>query len=111
MGEGMVELSLVVAELSAALMPVASALALHLGVAEAIQRLGTDDQRERYLPSMANYDTVGVLGLSETNTDSSTDVGLRVGLAESQRGFNAFTSRARPADGCGRGSSTRCRRS
>jgi alkylation response protein AidB-like acyl-CoA dehydrogenase len=45
MGEGMVELSVVTEELSAVLMPVASALALHLGVAEVIQRFGTEEQR------------------------------------------------------------------
>lgn len=71
MGEGLVELSLVTEELAAALMPVASALALHLGVAEAIQRFGTDRQREQYLPAMAAYDTVGVLGLSEANAGSN----------------------------------------
>ena len=70
MGEGMVELALVVEELSAALMPVASALALHLGVAEVIERFGTADQRERWLPSMASFDAVAALGLSETNAGS-----------------------------------------
>jgi alkylation response protein AidB-like acyl-CoA dehydrogenase len=70
MGEGMVELALVTEELSAALMPVASALALHLGVAEVIQRFGTDDQRETHLPAMAAYDTVGALGLSEADAGS-----------------------------------------
>ncbi|WP_276259924.1 acyl-CoA dehydrogenase family protein [Haloglomus litoreum] len=69
-GEGLVELALVTEELSAELMPVASALALHLGVAEAVQRLGTDAQRERFLPEMAAFDTVGALGLSETNAGS-----------------------------------------
>lgn len=71
MGEGSVELSILVEELSAALMPVASALALHLSVAEIIQRFGTDEQRERYLSEMAAYDTVGVLGLSEENAGSN----------------------------------------
>ncbi|WP_135304885.1 acyl-CoA dehydrogenase family protein [Haloarcula amylovorans] len=70
LGEGMLELSIMTEELSAALMPVASALALHLGVAEAIQRFGTQEQRDTYLPSMATYDTVGVLGLSEENAGS-----------------------------------------
>jgi acyl-CoA dehydrogenase len=70
-GEGLVELALVVEELSAALMPVASAMALHLGVATVIERFGTGEQRERYLPSMASYDTVGVLGLSEANAGSN----------------------------------------
>jgi alkylation response protein AidB-like acyl-CoA dehydrogenase len=64
-GEGLVGLALVIEELSAALMPVASALALHLGVAEAVERLGTDAQRDRFLPEMAAFDTVGALGLSE----------------------------------------------
>ncbi len=70
MGEGMLELTISTEELSAVLMPVASALALHLGVAEAIQRFGTEEQRDTYLPSMATYDTVGVLGLSEENAGS-----------------------------------------
>ncbi|MFC4358975.1 acyl-CoA dehydrogenase family protein [Halobium salinum] len=69
-GEGMVELALVVEELPASLMAVASALGLHLGVAEAIERFGTDDQRESLLPEMAAYDTVGALGLSEENAGS-----------------------------------------
>lgn len=71
MGEGMVELALMTEELAAALMPVAGAVALHLGVAEVIQRFGTDEQRETYLPSMASYDTVGVLGMSEQNAGSN----------------------------------------
>lgn len=69
-GEGLVELALVVEELSAALMPVASALALHLGVATVIERFGTETHRERYLPEMATFDTVGALGLSEANAGS-----------------------------------------
>ncbi|AHG04125.1 acyl-CoA dehydrogenase [Halobacterium sp. DL1] len=70
MGEGMTELAVVVEELSAALMPVASALALHLGVAEVVERFGSDAQRERFLPEMASYDTVGALGLSEEGAGS-----------------------------------------
>ncbi|MFC6826234.1 acyl-CoA dehydrogenase family protein [Halopelagius fulvigenes] len=70
-GEGLVELALVVEELSAALMSVASALGLHLGVAAVVERFGTDEQRERFLPEMATYDTVGALGLSEA--DAGTD--------------------------------------
>lgn len=58
-------------ELAAALMPVASALALHLGVVEVIERFGTDDQRDQYLPAMADFETVGVLGLSEANAGSN----------------------------------------
>lgn len=69
--EGLVELALVIEELSAALMPVASALALHLGVATVIERFGTDTQREELLPDMATYDTVGALGLSEANAGSN----------------------------------------
>lgn len=70
-GEGLVELALLAEELSAALMSVASTLSLHLGVATIIERFGTDDQREEYLPEMATYDTVGVLGLSEQNAGSN----------------------------------------
>ncbi|WP_224268688.1 acyl-CoA dehydrogenase family protein [Haloprofundus salinisoli] len=69
-GEGMVELALVTEELSAGLMAVASALALHLGVAEIVERFGTDAQREHVLPEMASYDRVGALGLSEENAGS-----------------------------------------
>ena len=70
MGEGLVAFSLVVEELSAALMPVASALALHLGVATVVERFGSPDQRERFLPAMASFDTVCALGLSEENAGS-----------------------------------------
>ncbi|SFF97026.1 Acyl-CoA dehydrogenase, middle domain [Halopelagius inordinatus] len=70
-GEGLVELALVVEELSAALMSVASSLALHLGVATVVERFGTDEQRDTYLPEMATYDTVGALGLSEANAGSN----------------------------------------
>lgn len=69
-GEGLVELCLAVEELSAALMPVASALALNLGVATVIERFGTDTQREEYLPEMASFETVGALGLSEAKAGS-----------------------------------------
>lgn len=71
MGAGMVELTLMTEELAAALMPVAGAVGLHLGVAEVIQRFGNDEQRERYLPSMASYRTVGVLGISEASAGSN----------------------------------------
>ncbi len=70
-GEGLVELALVIEELSAALMPVASALALHLDIATVIETFGTEQQRERYLPAMASFETVGALGLSETNAGSN----------------------------------------
>ena len=69
-GEGLVELALVVEELSAALMPVASALALHLDIATVIETFGTDRQRERFLPDMATFETVAALGLSEANAGS-----------------------------------------
>ncbi len=71
MGEGLVELTLVIEEVAAALMPVASALALHLGVATIVERFGTPQQRERFLGDMAAYDTVCALGLSETNAGSN----------------------------------------
>lgn len=65
-----VELALVTEELSAALMPVASALNLHLGVAQLLERFGTDAQRDRFLPAMARFDTVAALGLSEDGAGS-----------------------------------------
>ncbi|WP_255150201.1 acyl-CoA dehydrogenase family protein [Halorarius halobius] len=70
-GEGLVELVVAIEELSAALMPVASALALHLGVASIVERFGSPRQRETLLPEMATYDTVGALGLSEANAGSN----------------------------------------
>lgn len=71
MGKGVVELVLIIEELAAALMPVASALALHIGVAEVINRFGTDAQKDRFLPPMAGYETVGALGLSEKEAGSN----------------------------------------
>jgi acyl-CoA dehydrogenase len=71
MGRDLVDLTILIEELSAAFMPVASTLALHLGVATVIERFGTDEQRERYLPSMAGYETVGALGLSEQGAGSN----------------------------------------
>ena len=70
-GEGLVELAILAEELAAALMSVASTVGLHLGVAAIIERFGTDSQRERYLPAMATYDTVGALGLSEERAGSN----------------------------------------
>ncbi|MFB6163530.1 MAG: acyl-CoA dehydrogenase family protein [Haloarculaceae archaeon] len=70
-GDGLVELAVVIEELSAALMPVASALSLHLGVATVIERFGTDAQREEFLPEMATFEAVGALGLSEAGAGSN----------------------------------------
>lgn len=66
----LVDLVFAIEELSAAMMPVASTLALHLGVATVIEQFGTEAQREEFLPSMAAYETVGALGLSEENAGS-----------------------------------------
>ena len=70
-GEGLVELVVLTEELAAAMMTVASALALNLGVATVIERFGTDAQKEEYLPEMATFDRVGALGLSEANAGSN----------------------------------------
>lgn len=70
-GEGFVELALVIEELSAGLMSVASTIGLHLGVAEVVERFGTEAQREDFLPEMASFNTVGALGLSEANAGSN----------------------------------------
>lgn len=64
-GAGLVELAVVVEELSAAMMPIASALSLHLGVATVIEHFGSAGLKDEFLPEMARYDTVGALGLSE----------------------------------------------
>lgn len=69
-GEGLVELAVLTEELAAALMSVASTVALHLGVATIIEEHGSEAQCERYLSEMASYETVGALGLSEANAGS-----------------------------------------
>lgn len=69
-GGSMLELTVLTEELSRANMAVASAVGLNLGVAEAIERFGTDEQREAYLPGMARFETVGALGLSEVAAGS-----------------------------------------
>ena len=70
--EGLVEFAVVIEELSAAMMPVASALALHLGVATVVEHFGSERLREEFLPGMARFDTVGALGLSEADAGSDT---------------------------------------
>ena len=69
-GAGFVELAVVVEELSAATMSVGAALALHLGVAEAVERFGSEALREEFLPAMADFETVGALGVTEANAGS-----------------------------------------
>lgn len=69
--EGLVELAIMTEELSAGLMSVASSLALHLGVATVIERFGTDEQKNEFLPEMATYDRVGALGLSESSAGAN----------------------------------------
>jgi alkylation response protein AidB-like acyl-CoA dehydrogenase len=70
MGHGLPELVVVTEELSAALMPVASVLALHVGVAAVVERFAGDELRSRVLPEMARFETVGALGLSEERAGS-----------------------------------------
>lgn len=70
-GEGLLELALITEELSAGLMSVASSIGLHIGVATIVERFGTDEQREVFLPEMASFDTVGALGFSEANAGSN----------------------------------------
>lgn len=70
-GEGLVELALMIEELSAVFMPVASTIGLHLGVATVIERFGTDEQRDAFLHGMATFETVGALGQSEANAGSN----------------------------------------
>ncbi|MFO7927622.1 MAG: acyl-CoA dehydrogenase family protein [Halobacteriota archaeon] len=69
-GAGLVELVIAIEELSTAMMPVASALALHLGVATVVERFGTDGLKDELLAEMASYDTVGALGYSEDDAGS-----------------------------------------
>ena len=69
-GAGLVELVIAIEELAAAMMPVASALALHLGVATVVERFGSERLKAEYLPAMARFETVGALGLSEDHAGS-----------------------------------------
>ena len=69
-GAGLVELVIAIEELAAAMMPVASALALHLGVATVVERFGSERLKAEYLPAMARFETVGALGLSEEGAGS-----------------------------------------
>ena len=69
-GAGMVELAILIEELAAEMMPVASALALHLGVATVVERFGSSQLKSEFLPEMARFDTVGALGLSEGDAGS-----------------------------------------
>lgn len=72
-GGDLVELVVLVEELSAGMMSVASALALHLGVAAVVERFGSPELRPEVLPEMAAFDRVGALGLSERDAGSDKD--------------------------------------
>lgn len=65
LGYGHVEWALVTEELAAALMPVASALSVHLTVAELIEAYGSEGQKEAHLDEMARFETVGAHGVTE----------------------------------------------
>ena len=69
-GGTLVDLVIAIEELSAVMMPIASALSLHLGVATVIERFGSLQLKREFLPEMARYETVGALGLSEDNAGS-----------------------------------------
>jgi len=69
-GRSLLDLTVLVEELSTAMMPLASALALNLGVARVVEEYGSDAQRDRYVPELARFETVGALGLSEANAGS-----------------------------------------
>lgn len=64
LGYSHVEWALVTEELAAALMPVASALSVHLTVAELIEAYGSDEQKD-VLDEMARFETVGAHGVTE----------------------------------------------
>jgi acyl-CoA dehydrogenase len=65
LGYGHIEWALVTEELAAALMPVASALSVHLTTAELIERYGSDAQKAAHLDDMAQFQTVGAHGVTE----------------------------------------------
>ncbi|PSP73463.1 acyl-CoA dehydrogenase [Halobacteriales archaeon QS_3_64_16] len=82
LGKGHVELAILIEELSAELMPVASALALNLGVATVLERFGSEELRRKFLPGMARFETIGALGLSEG--EAGSDKRAMVTTAEKQ---------------------------
>ncbi|MWG35258.1 acyl-CoA dehydrogenase family protein [Halomarina oriensis] len=101
-GQGNVELVVTIEELSAGLMSVGAALALHLGVAAAVEEFGTERQRDEYLPEMARFETVGALGLSEENAGSDKTAmetrAERDGSGWSLTGHKQWVTNVREAD-------------
>ena len=72
LGRSVVDLTILIEELSKALMPLASTVALHLGVAAEIETLGGANLRKEYLASLASFDTVAALGLTEAQAGTDT---------------------------------------
>lgn len=66
----LLDLTVLIEEISSASMPVASVLALNLGVARVVEEFGSGEQRDRYVPAMARFETVGALGFSEASAGS-----------------------------------------
>lgn len=71
-GTTVVELAICIEELSRVMMPLASTVALHLGVAAEIESLGSESICNQYLPAMARFETVAALGLTEATAGTDT---------------------------------------
>lgn len=69
-GRDAMTVGLLAAELGRACSSVRSLLTVHSMVAHAIQRWGSRDQKERWLPRMARGETVGALAVSEPEVGS-----------------------------------------
>ena len=72
LGYGLVEYALVVEELAASLMAVASVLNVHVIATTLVERFGNDRLRDEYLREMVAFDTVGAFGLTEPTAGSDT---------------------------------------
>jgi alkylation response protein AidB-like acyl-CoA dehydrogenase len=70
LGYDLVSYALAIEELSAALMAVPSAINVHVITATLLDEFGSDYLKERYLPEMVDYETVGAFGLTEPNAGS-----------------------------------------
>lgn len=85
-GRDAVTLGLLAAELGRACSSIRSLLTVHSMVAHAIQRWGSRDQKEHWLPRMARGETVGALAVSEPEVGSDAS-SVRTRMVRKDRGW------------------------
>lgn len=82
-GMGELEYVLAVEEIAKACASTAISVAVHTSLCcEPIERFGTDDQKEKYLPDLAGGEKLGAFGLTEPNAGS--DAAMQRTTAEDQ---------------------------